>query len=308
MSSRFEPDAKFVDHLEWQLASEFRRREHLKPAPGRIAVPRSVAMISLAAGVLLLGVAATKAADLIKDSWRKKIEVARLETEVKIKTAFLGLKKDRSAQAENRFSLGLISEDEALVAKLGAERAAADLEKSALDLEEVKASGQAPRDELYAPLVRGRDFVGERLGIEKKVLQADLDLRRARTEPALRHRVELGLVPKSALSEFEAALAGQEAAIGDIENRLALRRRFLAGEISAGELEIQTRVSAAEKNLREAQSSIEAVRPRLEDLRAKAAVGLVTPDEVKGMELGLSAAQAKADLALQQIEILKQIK
>lgn len=308
MSSRFEPDAKFVDRLEWQLASELRRGDQLKPSHGRIAVPRSLAALSVAAGVLLLGVAATKAADLIKDSWRKKIEIARLETEVKIKTAFLGLKKDRSAQAENRFSLGLVSEDETLTARLGAQRAAVELEKSALGLEEVKASGQAPRDEIYAPLVGGRDFVGERLAIEKKVLQTDLDLRRARTERALRHRVELGLVPKSALSEFAAALAGQEAAIEDIENRRALRRRFLAGEISAGELEIQTRMSAAQKELREAQSSIEAIRPRLEDLRAKAAVGLVAPEEVKGMGLGLSAAQAQADLARQEIEILKQLK
>ena len=308
MSNRFEPDAKFVDRLEWQLASEFRRREHLKPAPPRIAVPRPVFVLGLAAGVLLLGVAATKAADLIKDSWRKRIEIARLETEVKIKTAFLELKKDRSAQAENRFSLGLVGEDETLAAKLGADRAASDLEKSVLDLEEVKASGQAPRDELYAPLVGGRDFVGERLTIEKKVLQTDLDLRRARTERALRHRVELGVVPKSALIEFEAALAGQEAAIGDIENRLALRRRFLSGEISAGELEIQTRMSAAQKELREAQSSIETIRPRLEEARAQAAAGLIAVDEVKGMELGLNAAQAKADLALQEIEILKQLK
>ena len=308
MSSRFEPDDKFVDRLEWQLASEFRRREHLKPAPGRIAVPRSVVALSLAAGVLLMGVAATKAADLIKDSWRKKIEVARLETEVRIKTAFLELKKDRAAQAESRYSIGLVSEDEALVAKLGADRAAADREISVLDLEEAKESGEAPRNEIYAPLVGGRDFVGERLGIEKKALQADLDLRRARTESALRHQVELGLAPKSALSEFAAMLAGQEAGLEDIENRLALRQRFLAGEISAGEMEIQARMSAAEKELREAQSSIDTIRPRLEDLRAKAAAGLVEIDEVKGWELGLSAAQAKADLALQEIEILKTIR
>ena len=290
------------------MASEFRRREHLKPAPGRIAVPRSVAALSVAAGILLLGVAATKAADLIKDSWRKKIEVARLETEVKIKRAFLELKKDRATQAEGRFSIGLIGEDESLVAKLGADRAAADLEKSVLDLAEATASGEAPRDELYAPLVGGRDFVGERLGIEKKVLQADLDLRRARTEGTLRHRVELGLAPKSALSAFAAALAGQEAGLGDIENRLALRLGFLSGQISAGEMEIQARMSAAQKELREAQSSIDTIRPRLEDLRAKAAAGLVTVDEVKGLELGLDAAQAKADLALQEIEILKTIR
>jgi hypothetical protein len=308
MPKDFEPDVQFVDRLEWQLTSEFRRIDRLKPAAGKVAVPRYVVALSMAAGVLLMGVAATKASDLIKDSWRKKIEVARLETEVKIKKAFLELKKERAAQAGNKFSLGLVSEDEALVAKLGAERAAADLEKSAVDLQEVKASGRAPCDELYAPLVGERDFVGERLGIERKVLQADLDLRRTRTERSLRQRVELGLVPKSALSWLTAALAGQEAAVGDIENRLALRQRFLAGEISAGEMEIQTRLSAAQKELREAQSSIDTIRPRLEDLRTKAAAGLVTIDEIQGTELGLSAAQARADLALQEIEILKTIR
>jgi hypothetical protein len=308
MPKNFEPDSRFVDKLEWQLASEFRRMSRLKPAPGKVAVPRYVVALSLAAGVLLMGVAATKAADLIKESWRKRIEVVRLETEVKIKKAFLELKKERAAQAGNKFSLGLISEDEGLVAKLGAERAAADLEKSAVDLEEVNASGQAPRDELYAPLVGGRDFVGERLGIERKVLQADLDLRRTRTERSLRQRVELGLMPESALSWLTAALAGQEAAIKDIENRLALRQRFLTGTISAGEMEIQTRLSAAQKELHEAQSSIDTIGPRLEDLRAKAAAGLVTIDEVQGMELGLSAAQARVNLALQEIEILKTIR
>jgi hypothetical protein len=308
MPKNFEPDSRFVDKLEWQLASEFRRMSRLKPAPGKVAVPRYVVALSLAAGVLLMGVAATKAADLIKESWRKRIEVVRLETEVKIKKAFLELKKERAAQAGNKFSLGLISEDEGLVAKLGAERAAADLEKSAVDFEEVNASGQAPRDELYAPLVGGRDFVGERLGIERKVLQADLDLRRTRTERSLRQRVELGLMPESALSWLTAALAGQEAAIKDIENRLALRQRFLTGTISAGEMEIQTRLSAAQKELHEAQSSIDTIGPRLEDLRAKAAAGLVTIDEVQGMELGLSAAQARVNLALQEIEILKTIR
>ena len=89
---------------------------------------------------------------------------------------------------------------------------------------------------------------------------------------------------------------------------MALRKRFLAGEISVGELEIQARMSAAEKDLRETRSSIEFIRPRLEDLRAKAAAGLVPPDAVKSAELGLSAIEARAELALKQIEILKQIR
>jgi hypothetical protein len=308
MPNKFEADRQFVDRLEWQLASEFRRKDRLNPAAGKIAVPRSVVALSLAAGLLLMGVAATKAADVIKDSWRKKIEVARLETEVKIKRAFLELKNEKADGAEERFSLGLVSEDEALTAKLGAERSASDLERSLLDLEEVKASGEAPRDELYAPLIGGRDFVSERLEVERKILKSDLDLRRARIERTLRKRIDLGVVPKSALDEFQASLTGQEAAIEDLEQRLTLRRRFRAGEISAGELEIQARMSAAEKELKEARSSIDMIRTRLEDLRAKQAAGLITSEEVKGAQLGLDFAQAKADLAVQQIEILKTIK
>lgn len=308
MPNKFEADRQFVDRLEWQLASEFRRKDRLNPAAGKIAVPRSVVALSLAAGLLLMGVAATKAADVIKDSWRKKIEVARLETEVKIKRAFLELKNEKADGAEERFSLGLVSEDEALTAKLGAERSASDLERSLLDLEEVKASGEAPRDELYAPLIGGRDFVSERLEVERKILKSDLDLRRARIERTLRKRIDLGVVPKSALDEFQASLSGQEAAIEDLEKRLTLRRRFRAGEISAGELEIQARMSAAEKELKEARSSIDMIRTRLEDLRAKQAAGLITSEEVKGAQLGLDFAQAKADLAVQQIEILKTIK
>jgi len=115
-------------------------------------------------------------------------------------------------------------------------------------------------------------------------------------------------LPKSALDAFQASLAVQEAAIEDIGKRLDLRRRLLAGEISAGELEIEARMSAAEKDLKEARSSVEMIRTRLEDLRVKEAAGLVTSDEVKAVQISLDTAQAKADLALQEIEILKTIR
>lgn len=308
MPDRSEPDPRFVDRLEWQLASEFRRRERSRPARGRIAVPRTAVVLGLAAGALLLGVAAIKAADLIKDSWRKRIEVARLETEVKIKTAFLEFKKDWSAQTEKRYAVGVIGEGELLTARSATEEAAAELERAVLDLTEARASGEAPRDELYAPLVGGRDFVSERLEIEKRSYQIAVKTRRDRIEPALRHRVELGLEPQSALDQVQGWLAGDEAAIKDIETRLALRKRFVAGEISAAGLEIQARLSAAEKELREARSEIDVVKPGLADLRAREAVGVVPTSVLKAAQLALDKAQARADLALQEIEILKRLK
>ena len=308
MPNKFEADSQFVDRLEWQLASEFRRKDRLNPAAGKIAVPRSVVALSLAAGLLLMGVAATKAADLIKNSWRKKIEVARLETEVKIKKAFMEFKRLRAGQAAEKFSVGLIDEDEASASKLVAGRAEFDLEKSLLDLEETRISGEAPRDEIYAPLVGGRDFVSERLEIDKKVLEADIDLRRTRIERHLKARVDLGLIPKSELDAFQAALAVQEGGVGDIEKRLALRRGFLSGEISAEELEIRDRMTAAEKDLREARSTVDIMKTHLDDLRAKEAAGVISEEEIRGTQMALDAAQAQLRLAMEEIEILKTIK
>ena len=307
MPENFEPDSQFLDKLEWQLASEFRRMGRLKPATGKIAVPRWVVAFSLAAGVLLTGVAAIKAADSIKGAWRKKIEVARLETDIKLKSAFLEFKKELTAKAETQASLGLIREDEYLWRKSGAERAALDLERARLDLEEVKDSGELPRNELYAPAVDGRDFVGERLVIDRKVLELDLELRRARLE-RLKRRVDLGLVPRDGLDEAMASTALQEAGIGDIEKRLDLRKRFLAGAMTAEEVEIQDRMTAAERDLRQARSTVDSMKKRLESLQAKEAVGMISDTEVQQAQFGLSYAQAQLSLALLEKDVLSKIK
>ncbi|HOW84837.1 MAG TPA: hypothetical protein P5119_05735 [Candidatus Aminicenantes bacterium] len=307
MSDRYEPDPQFVDKLEWQLASEFRRGSRLKPAPGRIAVPRTVVGLSLAAGVLLLGVAATKAADLIKDSWRRKIEVARLETEVKIKRAFLAFTRDAAAKAEDRFSLGLVDEDECLASKRAADRTAIEVRRAGLDLEEAKVSGEAPRNELYAPVVGGRDYVSERLELEREARGFDRDLAQARENRLLR-LFELGLVSREELGGSRTSLASEEAALQRIEKRLALRKAFLTGGLSAEELEIQERLAAAEINGRRAQSGVDFLRERLESLRVREAAGQVSGEDVRLARMDLEATQAQLDLALQEIEILKKIR
>lgn len=307
MPKSFEPDSQFVDKLEWQLSSEFRRMSRLKPAVGKVAVPRWVVAFSLAAGVLLMGVAAIKAADSIKGAWRKKIEIARLETDVKLKRAFLEFKRESASKAETQASVGLIRDDEYSAMKLATERSALDLERSLLDLDEVKASGETPRNELYAPAVDGHDFVSERLVIERKVLDLDLGLRRARDE-RLKQRVDLGLAPHDWLDESLASTAVQEAGIGDIEKRLDLRKQFIAGAMTAEEVEIQDRMTAAERDLRQAQSTVDSLKKRLESLQAKEAVGMISDTEVQQVQFGLDAAQAQLSLALLEKDVLSKLK
>jgi hypothetical protein len=308
MPKSFEPDSQFVDKLEWQLASEFRRMSRLKPAAGKVVVPRWAVAFSLAAGVLLMGVAAIKAADSIKGAWRKKIEIAKLETDLKVKRAFLEFKKESASKAETQASLGLIREDEYLTMKLEVERSELDLEGSLLDLDEVKASGETPRNELYAPLVGGHDFVSERLAIQKKLVELDLGMRRGRIEKRLKQMADLGLAPRDEIDEFLASTAVQEAGIGDIEKRLDLRKRFLAGTITAEEVEIQDRMTSAERDLRQAQWTVDSMKRRLESLQAKAAVGMISDTEVQQAQFGLDYAQARLSLALLEKDILSKIK
>ncbi len=108
MTKTYEPDSRFVERLEWQLASEYRRTNRLKPSSGKVVVPRRMVAVALLVGVLTTGVAVIKAAEYIKDSWRKGIEIARVGTEVQLKKAHLESTREMAARAETRASIGAI--------------------------------------------------------------------------------------------------------------------------------------------------------------------------------------------------------
>jgi len=168
MSENFVPDDRFVERLEWQLASEYRRKKLLRPAGRNITISRRMAAALLVAGFFMTGVTAIKAAEYFKDSWRKKIEIARVETEVRLKEARRESARQSAARAAEMAAVGMIQGGEDRAMELAAEKAGLSLDESLLNRDEVRAAGASPRDEIYAPTVGGRDFVEERLTIRKK--------------------------------------------------------------------------------------------------------------------------------------------
>lgn len=306
MRKTYEPDSQFVERLEWQLASEFRRLDRMKVSR-TIAVPRRVVTMTVMAGILMTGVAAMKAADYIKDSWRKKIEMARVDAEVELKKARLESIKELAARTEQLYANGMIRDEEFLVTKTEVERAQQDLERSMLNLEEVKASGLPPRDELHAPLAGGRDFVSERLRTEIRMVEADLKVLASRWERA-KELVEKSLAPKDEAALTQAAIEARTGAIEGILKRIDLRKRFVAGEITAQEVELAERMTAAEGNLNEAQLKAHALRKQLERLQALEARGMVSPLESAHLRYALDTAQAELKLATVEIEVLKKVK
>jgi multidrug resistance efflux pump len=307
MTKTYEPDSQFVDRLEWQLASEFRRMDRLKPSSGKIAVPRGLAALAIAFGVLTTGVTLIKAADTIRDSWRKSIEIARVGTEVKLKQAHLEATREMAARTEALASNGLIREDESQALKLAVEKAALDLDRSLLNLDEVKASGQAPRDELYAPVVGGRDFVSERMELERKGLELDLE---GLQRPLKRFEelVEKGLVERDQLDAHQVEIAARKGQIEKIQDRLELRKRFVAGEATAEEVEIRGRISVAENDLRQAQARADSLKGRLDRLQALETRGMISETEVRQLQFALDAAKAELKLAALEVDVLEKIK
>lgn len=306
MTKNCEPDGRFVERLGWQLSSECRRLERMKSS-GRIALPRRVVATALMAGILMTGVAVIKAADYLKDSWRKKIELARAETEVELKKARLESFQELAARAEKLFASGMMGEEESLMTKFGAEKARWDLERSLLNLDEVKASGVPPRDELHAPIVGGRDFVTERLRNEVGSIEADLEMLTKRCE-RLKQLVEVGAAPGDELGGIQAEIETRKGAIDGILKRIDLRKRFVAGEIAAREIEVTDRKAVAERNLNEARSRVDLLSKQMERLQRLEALGLVSPTETRQLRYGLDAAQAELKLAALEIEVLNKVK
>ena len=307
MTKTYEPDSQFVERLEWQLASEFRRTNRLKPSAGKVAVPRRMVVATLLVGVLLTGVAVIKAAEYIKDSWRKKIEVARVETEVKLRKARLEFTREEASTAKTRFSTGLIQEEEYQVSKLAADKAALDLEISLANQDEVTASGETPRNELNASVIGGRDFVSERLKVERTELELDLTALKSRAE-RLERMVKLGVVSADELDQVQGQIVAQSAMLDKAQKRLDLRNRFVLGEAPAREVEISDRIIVAESNLARARKLVEAQKKRLEWMQDREALGLISKSSVQQVQYGLDEARAELSLAALEMEVLGKVK
>jgi multidrug resistance efflux pump len=258
------------------------------------------------AGVLLSGVAAIKAADYFKDSWRKRIELARVTTEVELTKVRLASFREQAARTEDLFARGLIEAEQRTMMAFAVESAQRDLDRALLNQDEVESSGRPPRDELYAPIVGGRDFVSERLRNEIASVEAYLDMVAKRWE-RIDDLVNAGLVHEAERGAVQAEIDSRKAAIEGLLERLELRKRFVAGEISARELEVRERKSVADKNLAEARARVGHMTKEMERLRGLEARGLVSPIETSQLRYGLEEAEARLKLAALEVEVLEKV-
>jgi hypothetical protein len=244
-----------------------------------------------------IGSAATFAVTHRLRSQTADLIIARSEARLEFAKARLAFFLEEFREAESRASAGLISSGELEDVRLELVQLETDAAVRALDVEEARITGRDPDNALSAPVLRGRDYVTERLELERKLLLA----RAARIEQrASRHGTDQ--VESAAWAREQAAA---RFALSVVERRLALRQEFLSGTRTARQVELEDMRFSAEAQRELAMVRVNELQRQVDRNRTLVEAGLASRSEVRATEVAFRAALLEVELAELELQILE---
>ncbi len=297
------PDPNFVQSLEWQLRRELRRADRFAPAQSPASRRWALmAVLLLASG--LVGAAGMGAAQQVQVARRAepvlKLMDARAQAAAKVRESAAAVLADAQAS----FRAGRTAEGRVSVAEARLSDAESLAARAALDLEETRLSGQPPRDELSAPLVKTRDFVSERLRLVLTARQQHLTL----AEGSLKRAQTLHSAGAASIATVSAAQLAKHLAEIDVQEtsaRIAARQRFLAGTEDAAQVERSDLQTLADHRVLRAQERTNAAQKSMETTRLLHSAGRVSTDELRTAEEALAEVQWELTIAQSEAAILR---
>jgi hypothetical protein len=289
------PTPEFRAHLEWELVRAYRRearigarRADLWRRRMRIAAVILVSVaIGTATGIASAQITMRGRGAGILESANAELLIAQLRVETARK---------QLEEVSNRIRAGAVKSDAATPAELELRTMEAKATRARLNIEEIRATSMAPRDELNAPLVGGRDFVSERIALELGVAQQAL----VGAERALANadeRVQMGAASALTRVEAHAEVKRAQSALAVLAERVALRREFLKSGTSAGRIAMRLTLVQLRQQLLVAQAESDLANQRLKTLQAQQAMGSATQ---------LEAMRAQVD-ALERLEAISEL-
>lgn len=303
MLDRHRPDKQFVDNLEWQIGAEVRRRNRAATAVHplwRVARVAAVVVVSMA-----LGAAAMGASYQIEESWRRELAQADLEVRVQLAQKRLELIQQEAAAVERRAAVGTASVEERAQMRMAVADSEGQLRLLQLQLEEVLASGREPVGEVSSPVIRGRDFVTERLEVELQLARQMIELTQEQVDRE-RTRFEVGTGGRAQLEVVQLAHAEREQRVRSLQRRLEIRDDFVSGRVSGVEAELMVRIADTEGELEVARRRFELTQRELDRVQERVRIGIDTPITASQYELALAEAEAQLRLAQMELEVLRQ--
>lgn len=306
---RHVPRAEFVAALEQEVRRTYREGAptslSASPAVARGAKWRQRAKSAAVLAIgLVLGVGATMASAQVQQGrTRGEIEMG-VELERDVRMMRLRVAREAVQTAQQAFAAGAISKESLLAAEMEVKVSELAMAKLDIELQEVRATLRAPRSELWAPTVDGRDFVVERLRMDVAAAQerlkvAEMQAARADKEVALgvkvmREAVEVEREVVEATREFEL-------------QALKVKLREEAVEKSLPAAEVTKRLQRLEMSvaIRQARQRVELASVRYRVVVERVKAGAATKLEEKRAELEVLESEAALQQAMKDFARLE---
>jgi len=305
MRDKHEPHDAFIDRLESQIVSEVRQRNRHVDAPGwpmRSRLKLAVAAIGLALVSMGVGGAVVAAAYQAQSNELRDQFATRYAMSLDIAKSRLELVTKELHTTEGKAAVGMASHDELREARVKVAMAGISVKWAQSWLDEVRLTGREPQEGLSSPLVSGRDFVSERLNATAEGTKVSLDAETARMRDT-QTKVEVGVVDRSAVAVAQTQLTDVEVALETLQRKLALRQRFLKGEIDAVQTDLRVLEAEAEHRVKALKPKIVLTQLQVDQAAKRMNVGAAQSVELAEAKLRLQqfeadAAKAELDLAI----------
>jgi hypothetical protein len=250
---------------------------------------------------MAFGAAGIAAAYQVQTGQRRVELILGLELRAEVARQRLKLSTDAQTNTERRLSLGHGNQEDMLEARAKTAEAEAQLKSLESQIEEVRITGREPSGEISAPIVKGRDFVSERLQIEMAVPQAVLEFERLRLRD-LERSLSIGTGSPLEVEAARPRISEVDAGVEAFRKKLEIRQQFLARKIDAATAELRVLETEAEQRERALSPKIELARKESQNADARVRIGAAsTMDQAEAAmrleELEMERAKANLDLA-----------
>jgi hypothetical protein len=295
------PRPAFVASLERDVLAAFHRERAVVPLPRRRMREYLKAAAILVVG-LVFGAGTQMASAQVQES-RQRSELERaVSVDRMVAAQRLLLARLEHDRARRAFDVGAISRQSLLTVAEALRTAEMNVARIDLNLEEIRLSAAPPRDELFAPLVNGRDFVRERLTLQAALAQQQLERAEAMVAE-MQRAVAIGSGSGSA-PEIQLAAAQAKRDFQVRAQQLQLRETFLKERLAPEVVTRRAQRFELEAEISVVQREVELIEARLAIARQRFAIGTGVAVDVKRAELELMEAKVGLMRATLQLKAM----
>ena len=318
---RHAPRAEFVAALEQEVRRAYRAEWRSADALMREATPRratahrstpnvarrgfrllrQAAVLALG---LVLGVGATMASAQVQQSRTRGEYEMGVELERDVRGMRLRVAREALQAAQQSFAAGAISKEALLAAEMEVKVGELAIAKLEVDLQEVRATSRAPRTELWAPKVDGRDFVIERLRLDVAAAQERLRVLEMQAARA-NLNVSSGAAMTREAVEMEHELM-EASRVFELRALLVkLREEAVQRSLPAAEVNVRLQRIEADMTIRAFRQRVEVAAARYRVVVERVKAGIATKLEEKRAELELLESEAALQQAMKDFARLE---